>query len=100
MLIDYNDQENYNKPLWCVYGSECFPSMFCCKIIYNAEFGPIVWGYSVYRRSPGFRTLGQNVNIWINNLKKKYGWSMFEFYDQHSDAIHRVTDLTNPRISS
>ena len=96
MPVDPNDPGSFDKPLWCVYGVDCFPEIFCCKILAHAEFGPIIWGYSVYRGVPGFRTLGQNVNTWTAGLEEKYGWDMFEFYDDHGEAISRIVSLTTP----
>lgn len=96
MLVDPNDPGIVDKPLWCIHGVETFPTIFCCKILIHETYGPIVWGYSVYRRQPGFRTLGQNVNTWMENLKEKYGWDMFEFYDDHAEAIARIAGLTTP----
>lgn len=100
MLVDPNLSEHHDRVLWCVHGVACFPTMFCCKIRAHAEYGAIIWGYSVYRRKPGFRTLGRNVNSWMQELKEKFGCSMFEFYDDHSEAIKRVTQLTTPKAGS
>ena len=100
MLVDPNLPENLDRVLWCVHGFECFPEIFCCKIRAHAEYGAIIWGYSVYRRSPGFRTLGQNVNTWMQDLKVKFGCSMFEFYDDHAEAITRITQLTTPKAGA
>lgn len=96
MLVDPNLVENHDRILWCVHGVDCFPAMFCCKIRMHAEFGPIIWGYSVYKRKTGFRTLGQNVNTWMQGLKEKHGQDLFEFYDDHGDAISRIAKLTTP----
>lgn len=97
MLVDPNLVENQDRVLWCVYGVTSSPTIICCKIRAHAEYGPIIWGYSVYRRSPGFRTLGQNVNTWQHGLKVKFGWDLFEFYDDHGQAITRITQLTTPK---
>jgi hypothetical protein len=97
MRVDPNLSENLDRPLWCVHGFECFPEIFCCKIRADAEYGPIIWGYSVYRRKPGFRTLGRNVNTWMQELKDKFGQDMFEFYDDHGEAIARIAKLTTPK---
>jgi hypothetical protein len=44
--------------LWGVYGPDCFPTVFACQM-HNYEAGRrAVWGYSVYKGEPGFRTLG------------------------------------------
>lgn len=49
MLDDPNDPGIVGKPLWCVYAVACFPTMVCCKILTDAIYGPIVWGYNEYR---------------------------------------------------
>lgn len=100
MLVDPNLSENQDRVLWCVHGTSSFPTIICCKIRAHAEYGPTIWGYSVYRRSPGFRTLGQNVNMWQQNLREKFGYILFEFYDDHSEAITRITQLTTPKKGS
>lgn len=97
MKVDPNLPENQDRVLWCVHGFESFPEIFCCKILADAEYGAIIWGYSVYRGKPGFRTLGRNVNSWMRELKEKFGCSMFEFYDDHAEAITRITQLTTPK---
>ena len=97
MKVDTNLPENLDRTLWCVYGVTSSPTIICCKILAHAEYGPIIWGYSVYRRKPGFRTLGQNVNTWQQGLKEKFGWDLFEFYDDHAEAITRITQLTTPK---
>jgi len=100
MKVDPNLPENQDRVLWCVHGVACFPEIFCCKIRADAEYGPIIWGYSVYRRKPGFRTLGRNVNSWMRELQEKFGCSMFEFYDDHAEAITRITQLTTPKAGA
>lgn len=42
MLVDPNDPGIVGKPLWCVYGVACFPTMVCCKILTDATYGPNV----------------------------------------------------------
>lgn len=83
--IDYRD-----KPLWCVYGPACFPTMICCKV--NDASGKLaIWGYSVYRRSPGFRTLGRYLNQWTaeNNAV---------FFADQNHALDFLKKITWPRI--
>lgn len=46
------------EPIWCVYGPESFPTVFLCKILDHPSVGRVVWGFSIYRRAKGFRTLG------------------------------------------
>jgi hypothetical protein len=96
MMVDLMLPVNHNRTLWCVHGFDCFPEIFCCMIRPHAEYGPIIWGYSVYEGEPGFRTLGMNVNTWMQELRVKFGCDLFEFYDDHAEAIARITQLTTP----
>lgn len=100
MMVDPNLPANHDRTLWCVHGFDCFPEIFCCKIHLDAEYEPIIWGYSVYRHEPGFRTLGQNVNEWMQRQRDKFGCDLFEFYDDHAEAIARITQLTTPKIGT
>lgn len=100
MIVDPRLPENQDRPLWCVYGTVCFPTMFCCKILNHPEYGAIIWGYSFYRGEPGFRTLGQQVDSWMQELTKKFGWKLFEFYNSQTDAINRIVALTTPAAGS
>lgn len=77
------------KALWCVYGPKCFPSMICCKVNESAH-GQIIWGFSIYKRSPGFRTLGITVETFGNKHE------IFEFFNDHDEAIAYLRKLTTP----
>lgn len=91
MKVDPFNPENGDKPLWVVYGHDAFPSILCCKIRHNhADLGPIIWGFSIYKRSPGFRTLGLEVQTWIDR------YHMAKFFDDHAEAIAYITKLTTP----
>lgn len=46
--------------IWGVYGPDCFPTVFACKINNHPQCGRTIWGFSVYEGEPGFRTLGQS----------------------------------------
>lgn len=95
--IDPYNPANFDKPLWCVYGPECFPTLFCCKILYLPSYGPIgpcVWGYSVYRRQPGFRTLGQSLKNWLANEHT----GKAHFFEYQECAMEYLRQLTTPRI--
>lgn len=96
MKIDYRDPANLNKTLWLVYGQKFFPSILCCKLSRNKDGDVVIWGFSVYRRSPSFRTLGRNVATWMESLKATHAHDMFEFYDDQNDAIERLRDITTP----
>lgn len=46
------------ETLWGVYGPDCFPTVFACRLRDYPGAGRAIWGFSVYRRQRGFRTLG------------------------------------------
>jgi hypothetical protein len=91
------DPLNYiDKPLWCVYGYECFPSVFACTI--NSASGtPVIWGYSVYKRSGGYRTLGLNLDKWIaeQNLIGKIAY----FFNKQEHAMEFLSKLITPTLT-
>lgn len=88
-----------NTPLWCVYGPNCFPTVFCCMINEPNGGGRAIWGYSVYKRSPGFRTLGQMVGDskycgnWIEENSAK-------FFLTQDEAFDYLKQLTTPKKSA
>lgn len=53
------DDAPLDTALWGVYGPDCFPTVFACKLHHASGYGRAIWGFSVYRRKPGFRTLGE-----------------------------------------
>jgi len=55
--VDWDDAP-LNTPIWCVYGAECFPTVFACQIKDHPQVGRVIWGFSIYRRASGYRTLG------------------------------------------
>ena len=89
--IDPNNPDFHKIPLWCVYGDDCFPSMLCCRIS-TADGTPTIWGYSVWRREPGFRTLGINLVEWIKREKRP------RFFANHADALAYIGKLTTPKV--
>lgn len=96
ITVDPALPENHNRDLWLVYGVECMPTILCCRIEGLLHNEPIIWGYSVYRGEPGFRTLGRNVLDWMKALEEKYGWSLWEFYLNQDQAFLRLRELTTP----
>jgi hypothetical protein len=89
--IDPYDPVNWDKPLWVIYDYECFPSMLCCKI--NAATGtPCIWGYSVYKNSPGFRTIGTHLIKWMFKSHE-----VPRFFDIQVAAINYLIHITTPR---
>ena len=96
--IDPRDPKNHGHPIWVTTGPACCPSIVCAQLLaYSATHallpvgrsGPIVciWGYSVYRRVPGFRTLGKS----IEELDSAIFWR-----DQF-DALDYLRVITTPR---
>jgi len=78
-----------NTPLFCVYGPKCFPSIFSC-IIRNYKTTNI-WGYSVYQRKPGFRTLGLSLEIFLAARENPV------FFANKEDAFEYLSKLITPR---
>ena len=85
--------ENWGKILWCIYGPNCFPTIFCCKILNHPTCGPMIWGYSVYEGEPGFRTLGENLERWTTAIREMWAEDV-EFYDCHENALRVIRQLT------
>lgn len=95
--IDPADPYWHGRPLWVVYGPKCSPTFIAAKLRAYTEkhvllpigySGPVVciWGYSVYKRVPGFRTLG----ISVTELEKPH-----LFADQ-DEALAYLKKLTTP----
>lgn len=104
-LIDPTDPKNHGKPLWVLYGDECFPSIACVELrATGADFGMlpigqrgrgvVIWGYSVYEGKPGFRTLGLEVSEW--SKRSSYGPLFYESQDLALDELRRVTTPAMP----
>jgi hypothetical protein len=53
-------------PLWCVYGSEAYPSIICCMINEDSARTLTIWGYSKWKNAGGFRTMGVEVLSWAD----------------------------------
>jgi hypothetical protein len=103
MKIDPQDPSSHGKPLWVVYGLTCFPSLLCAKLLaYGADYQPrpvgvagahvCLWGYSVYRGEPGFRTRGVRVEEWAKRSTMKPRW-----FDTQTEALECLRKLTTPR---
>ncbi len=91
MRVDPLDPSSHYKPLWLVYGHACAPTLICCRIN-DCQGKSTIWGYSVYRRKPGFRTLGLDVEAW----REERGFTLFEFYTEQPEAVERIVKLTTP----
>jgi hypothetical protein len=86
--IDPAAPEFFRKPLWAVYGHDCFPSLIAC-IVSGTPGNLAVWGYSVYRRAGGYRTLGQSLEKWSGSNNAR-------FFANQDDAIGCMRKLTTP----
>jgi hypothetical protein len=84
--------EHQDKPLWCVYGPDCFPHIICCKI--NSVTGSAaIWGYSVWKGTPGFRTLGIDLDSWNER------YDNIKYFNDKSLALKFIDKLVTPKIS-
>lgn len=101
-MVNWADANNHGKPLWIVHGDKCFPQLLCAKLrAYTTKYqllpagvaGPrvCIFGYSVYRRQPGFRTLGVNVDEWVKRSSFKPA-----FFDVQDEALAMLRKLTTP----
>jgi hypothetical protein len=97
MTVDHTDAEQHGRHLWLVYGHKSFPTLIACKLDFKTHPYTAIWGFSVYRRKPGFRTIGRNVDAWIEEGCTKYGYTLFEFYDDQEKALDRLRELTCTR---
>lgn len=88
--LEVDWREHIDKPLWCIYGVECFAHFFCCKITHGYK-GPNIWGFSVYKRQSGFRTLGVNAEKWI----AEQGYPV-RFFANQADALEWLAAKTDP----
>lgn len=78
--------EHWGKSLWCVYGPTSFPTMICFRIRCTDSYGPIIWGFSIYRRVPGFRTLGQRLETWREGKDA-------HFFETQDEALEYLKSL-------
>lgn len=103
MMINPMDPTHHGKPLWVVHGPTCNPSIVCAKLFaYSSEHvllpvgqaGPhvAIWGYSIYKRKPGFRTLGCDVIKWSARDKPAA-----RFYTDQDEALADLRRITTPK---
>lgn len=45
------------------YKSNVWPFYF--QIVYKTGYGHILWGFSIYKMEPGYRTFGSNIERWF-----------------------------------
>lgn len=88
---DLQDQKWHNVPLYCVYGSTAYPTIIGC--IVSAKTGRLViWGFSRYNRSPGFRTLGVELAAWALPQHAKF------FSTSEAAFAHIMTRISHKNI--
>lgn len=81
-------------PLWVVYGPDCFPTMICAKVLDHPTCGLTIWGYSIYRRQPGFRTLGVSLRNWRKEVERP------KFFEAQVHALSHLANITTPKADS
>lgn len=88
-----HDTAPLNKPLWCVYGYKYGLSIMSCMI--NQPWGArTIWGYSVYKRVPGYRTIGAGAEEW----SKRYNMAIY--FDDQEEALDYLRKSTKPHKSA
>lgn len=94
LAVNPDDPQNFNKILWCVHGTVAHPLIHCLKIKPSPHNdGHYVWGYSVWKREPGFRTLGISVRQF------KGGKDLFLFFEKKIDALDYLSIILEPKCS-
>lgn len=89
-ILDHADQCNWLKPLWIIYGHAAFPQINC--VILDKYQGVVnIWGYSVWKRSPGFRTLGTA----FENFQRRS--EILLFTHSQEEALDFLKNLTTPK---
>lgn len=68
-MVDIQEACDTKRVLWLVWGRGAVDFINCVKIFNNTYCGYTVWGYSVYRRSPGFRTIGMSLESLTNECE-------------------------------
>ena len=88
-VISPYDPENRETPLWVIYGhvNDACARVICVLVSAGA---PSVWGYSVWKRSPGFRTLGISLDSFIERHRDCI------FYARKEDALAKLSELMTP----
>jgi hypothetical protein len=79
------------RPLWAIHGSTAYPEMLCCKINFDAD-GPVIWGFSRYKNSPKFRTLGISLDSFVAERKNVF------FFANIEHALDYMRSLMTPPL--
>lgn len=88
--IDPNAPESAGKVLWCVYGHTFWPQLLCCKL-HDYEGDRNIWGYSIWKNKPGFRTLGQRLATWYASH------DLCLFFDDQQLALDYLKKISTPK---
>lgn len=88
------DQVKADETVFIVYGHECFPSILHTKINHSngGPADPHVWGFSEWKRSCGFRTLGLGWNRFVERYGKDEPVYIFRNF---ADASNYLAVLMN-----
>ena len=89
--IEPTNQEYWNIPLWCVHGHKSHPSIHCLMIVSCRDGSINVWGYSVYKRAPGFRTLGMSLEAFAKDKTICY------YFSTKQAALDYLSDILEPK---
>ena len=101
--IDLNDLKHYSRPLWCVFVHSFEPSIIPCILraysVQHVLLPPgqpgrvVVWGYSIWRRKPGYRTYG----VSLLEFSKRHSLEPM-FFDSQDEAIEQIRKLTTVSV--
>ena len=88
-VISAYDPEHRATPLWVIFGhvNEACPRVICVLV---SDGAPTVWGYSIWKRSPGFRTLGISLDSFIERHRDCI------FFARKEDALAKLSELMTP----
>lgn len=81
-----------NVPIWCVYGDDNWLKFGVFRKRDYPGRNSALWGYSVYRRQPGFRTLGVGPDWCIENKCR--------FFANQDDGLAYLRQATEPALSA
>jgi hypothetical protein len=84
-VVNPFEPANFNRALWCVHGRDGSPQIQAFMVNDAGVNGTAtIWGYSIYRKSPGFRTLGLRLDTWLSDKHDPV------FYDDRNDAMNAL----------
>ena len=84
--IDPSDPTNWDIPLWVVLIGRTHANLNHVKIL-NVTGEPVVWGHSVWKGSPGYRTIGQTMGIFTQGY---VAWKFFTDGQSRADCLDKV----------